>query len=209
MNPVETVEQLTLFPPDTRDHASLLVLPGTEQAKKMTVTSGQKLLDSYVKSGPVGSLAKMLLGTSLWGSTTCLLNWRASVTPHKRLLFRLVPSVPRIEEIESSLWPTPTASETTARVNIELTATGRRVCKNGSSHSVDLATSVKMWPTPTTREWKGARTPEALAVTGRNAETNTLGDAVRIRQEGQLNPDWVECLMGFPLSWTDISGLQD
>ncbi|MNJ00557.1 hypothetical protein D3C73_1599170 [compost metagenome] len=26
---------------------------------------------------------------------------------------------------------------------------------------------------------------------------------------GQLNPNWVECLMGFPIGWTDIHGLQD
>lgn len=27
---------------------------------------------------------------------------------------------------------------------------------------------------------------------------------MRQGQKGQLNPDWVECLMGFPIGWTDI-----
>jgi hypothetical protein len=29
------------------------------------------------------------------------------------------------------------------------------------------------------------------------------------RDLGQLNPDWVESLMGFPVGWTDIAGLPE
>ncbi|MDT2237655.1 DNA cytosine methyltransferase [Paenibacillus larvae] len=46
---------------------------GEAKTRKMTVTSGQKLLESYRKSGPIGSLVRMLLGTYLWGSMTCYL----------------------------------------------------------------------------------------------------------------------------------------
>jgi hypothetical protein len=36
------------------------------------------------------------------------------------------------------------------------------------------------WPTSTSRDYKGARTPETFAKTGRNAMTNSLADAVEI-----------------------------
>jgi hypothetical protein len=104
-------EQLTLWQGASRDDlASLTVLPGSEKARTMTVRSGEKCLGSSKKSDPVGLLAKMLLTSSIWGSTTHYLTWRASVTQGNRLLYRLTPSVANIEGIDCSLLPTPTAS---------------------------------------------------------------------------------------------------
>ncbi len=63
-----------------------------------------------------------------------------------------------------------------------------------------------MLPTPTARDYKGARKPETMEKTGRNRETNSLPDAVEFQdQPGRLNPTWVEWLMGFPLGWTDLN----
>ena len=62
-----------------------------------------------------------------------------------------------------------------------------------------------MWPTPIARDYKGGRTPEKSAEKGRNPQTDSLADAVRAETTGQLNPTWVEWLMGFPTGWTDIS----
>jgi len=60
-----------------------------------------------------------------------------------------------------------------------------------------------LWPTPTTRDYKGGRKPETLAASGRG-ETNSLNDALTCQgQYGSLNPTWVEWLMGFPAGWTD------
>jgi DNA (cytosine-5)-methyltransferase 1 len=51
-------------------------------------------------------------------------------------------------------WPTPTTQET-EHPNAELTATGRRKSKDGStSHSLGLADAVQMWPTPTVDDSK-------------------------------------------------------
>lgn len=58
-------EQLTLFP--GASHASLLVLPGSDEATRTTVSSGLKCSELYRNSGPVGSLVKMLLGSSIPG----------------------------------------------------------------------------------------------------------------------------------------------
>lgn len=98
-------EQLTWFQEDF--HASRSPLPGSAEAKAMTVTSGLKCLELYGNSARCGSLAKTLLESSIWHSTRCYLTWKGMVTKSKRLLFRLAVSMPRTEETESLLWPTP------------------------------------------------------------------------------------------------------
>ena len=198
--------QLTFLSEDT--HASLLVLPGSDKAKRMTVTSGLRCSVLSNHSGPLGSLAKMLLGTSLWASTMCFLTWRAKDTPARRLLFQLVPSTPRTDEIESGLWRTPQAHNAKqGPKSLEF----YEHCQRTGQSSITLTDQTRhaqMWPTPTQREWKGARTPEALAEAGRTAN-NTLGDSARAQQSGQLNPDWVETLMGLPIGYTRLDTPSD
>ena len=98
-------EQLTLFPEGSL--ASRSPLPGNEAARRMTVTSGQKCSALSTISGPLGSLVRMCLESSIWRSTRCLLTWKTKDTPHRRLLFRLVPSMPHTEGTGSLFWPTP------------------------------------------------------------------------------------------------------
>ena len=124
----------------------------------MTVTSGLKCLELYQSSGPLGSLVRTLLASSIWHSTRCTLTWKASATPSRRLLFRLVPSTPRTGGTGARSWPTPTAAD----AYVERMKSSQQ--KPGSMHSVSLA------------------------------------DAVG----GQLNPTFVEWLMGFPIGWTDL-----
>ena len=90
--------------------ASHSVLPGSDEARQMTATSGRSLLGLYENSGRVGLLAKTLLAISTWASTTCYLTWKDSATPGKRLLFRLALSAPTTGETVSGLLHTPTAS---------------------------------------------------------------------------------------------------
>jgi hypothetical protein len=102
-------EQLTLFPEDS--HASHFPWLESKKVKGMTVISGQKCLELYRNSGPLGCLVKMLLESSVWHSTKCYLIWKVRVTKHKRLLFQLVPLVPYTDGTESLLLPTPVASD--------------------------------------------------------------------------------------------------
>ena len=101
-------EQLTLF--QEGSHASLLVLPGSAEARKMTVTSGRRCSALYKKSGPLGCLVRTCLESSIWHSTRCYLTWRVSATPAKHLLFQLAVSMPRTNDSESLFWPTPTTN---------------------------------------------------------------------------------------------------
>ena len=186
-------EQLTLFREGS--HASLLVQPGSDEARRMTVTSGLKCCELSRSSGPLGSLVKMLLGSSTWRSTRCYLTWKASATPAKRLLFRLVPSTLRTEETEFLSWegtenrvvyfiPTPRAH------NIPTSKKAKRKYKSSPS----LTDYVLMFPTPKAQNCRG------------NGEKHGEGgQSLDVSVGGRLNPTWVEWLMGFPLGWTDCS----
>ena len=187
--------------------ANLGVRPGSSEAQQMTVTSGRKwlaLLQSYNLNGLLARTCEVLL-VNQWGSSAAFLTWKASATKPRHLLFQLAPSMPRTGEIGSGLlhtptstanqmapsmknrdpgswWPTPTASEGTgAQPN-----TGRA---GGSS----LRETVKLWATPTA----------AIAV-GSTCQVSKGKRDLRLEVDGQLNPTWVEWLMGFPIGWTDL-----
>ncbi len=97
--------QLTLFQEDFP--ASRLVLPGSTEARQMTVTSGLKCYESYKNSSLLGCLVRMCLASSIWHSTRCLLAWKKQDTKHNASLYRLAVSMPRTKENGSPLWPTP------------------------------------------------------------------------------------------------------
>lgn len=101
--------QLTLFQGDSP--ASHSPFPGTDEARRMTVTSGRKCLELSKNSGPLGLLEKMLLESSEWHSTMCFLTWKAKATPQGRLYYQLQVSEPCTDDTEQRLLPTLTASE--------------------------------------------------------------------------------------------------
>lgn len=268
-----TSGQLSLFAADSP--ANHFPLPGSAEARMMTATSGQKWSGLLKNSGPVGLLAKTLLDSSAWASTACYLTWKTKTTPHKRLLYRLVPSTPPTDGIASGLWatpqardaeqrgaqakrytnpersndlpdqiaavregliptprssdgmsnklrtnlpqdynhksrlenyvamqqlwPTPTTQETEHK-NMTV-QNGRRLAKSGQSYSLSLADSVKLWPTPTQRDYKSGKFSEpAKAKRQQHPRGKPLNEVIG----GSLNPQWVEWLMGFPKGWTDL-----
>ena len=95
-------------------------------------------------------------------------------------LYPLRKSEPLIKEKDGGCLPTPTVY-------------GNYNKKGASKKSGDgLATYVKMFPTPDANN-QGARKNQ-------NGHQYTLQDAVG----GQLNPMWVEWLMGYPAGWTEL-----
>ena len=116
-------------------------------------------------------------------------------------------------------WPTPKASDA-----------GPDFAKlDRSGTGISLATAVAMYPTPTASNTKAVHmrgadkgkpraprsymTPTAQIATkcgGRhNGKADTLASQIaeleelKVSSTGQLNPVWVEWLMGWPIGWTD------
>ena len=83
--------------------ASRSVMPGSGEARTMTAISGRKCSESYKRQGQLGLLVRMLLESSAWHSTKCVLIWKRADTKSSRSLFQLAVSMPRTEETEYGL----------------------------------------------------------------------------------------------------------
>ena len=201
---VPAYEQLTLFP--AASPASRSPSPGSDEAREMTVTSGLKCCELLRSSGPAGCLVKMLLASSIWRSTRCFLTWKPSATPGGRSLFLLRPSTPRTGGTDAPSWPTPTAAVRMwptpsasdcgrTAINPHLTRNGtiRHIGKNGGQSYARLDAVAAMFPTPTASEADRG---------GKGYQHGGLRCVIP-EESGQLNPDWVEWLMGFPPGWTE------
>ena len=89
-------------------------------------------------------------------------------------------------------WPTPTVC-------------GNYNAKGASLTSGDgLATAVKIWPTPVRSDYKSG----SFSQGGRDKrDSHTRGKPLNETIGGQLNPNWVEWLMGWPIGHTDLKPL--
>ena len=204
--------QLTLFAADT--HASRSLRPGSAAAIKMTAISGQKWLASSTKRGPLGCLQRTLLVTLAWGSIRCFLTWKPAITPGGRILYRLSPSMPTIDETESGLLHTPTATGNQLAPSMRQRDQGSWMWptpttepgggeRSGSRKGTgSLAFEAKMWPPPLARDHKGPGMSKERRET--RAPDNLSSWARAKHGSGKLNPWWVEWLMGFPPGWTEL-----
>lgn len=79
---------------------------------------------------------------------------------------------------------------------------------DGGRHGVSLRHLVKIWPTPTTSASKGSSQNSLTRKDGRSRIGDRLDHSVMASDAGQLNPDWVEWLMGWPIGHTALSALE-
>lgn len=195
------------------------VSPGSDEAMRMTVRSGQKCAALLRSAGPVPSWLRTCMASSAWRSTICLLTWTPSATARGRLLFRLRASVPRIAATgsgSSAIWPTPRASPNENR------QTKPTPSQMNGTHGLSLAAEVnrRFLPTPRTEGFDagGHRgTPDSLhshvklfptpmqADGMRGSDTYMRGNpTLRGAAGGKLSADWVEALMMYPPGWTEV-----
>jgi len=110
------------------------------------------------------------------------------------------------EEVKAGrLFPTPAASEGGAIKNWS------PIRPDGSKSQLSLKTYVRMFPTPLRADYKGGyRTESLIRKDGKSRAFDQLPNAVIDGKGtetvcGQLNPAWVEWLMGFPIFHTDLN----
>lgn len=107
------------------------------------------------------------------------------------------------------LWPTPSASDRgRTAINPHMTKNGtiRHIGKNGTQSYARLDAVAAMFPTPKARDAKDTTRlpPSRLADPGKDSLVQRVGRGIPKEDGGQLNPTWVEWLMGFPIGWTDL-----
>ena len=162
-----------------------------------------ELRPAYVVAENVRGACNLALPTVVSGLEGEGYEVRASVVPasafgapHKRerlfvLGVRRDVIVPVRDSIGSGkLWPTPRAGKTSDEKLDSWLARRER----GEVATPPLSLAVKMWATPSSADCKGSHGGGQ----GRSLRTDIYNAG-----GGQLSPAWVECLMNFPLGWTD------
>ncbi len=152
--------------------------------------SGLSSRDSFASYDPATSSWRMsqlsLLEDSVeWSATWPRAGWIVNGTA-----FQLPPSAPLIEGTGSGSLPTPTTQDAH---NDGGPSQMRR-------NDLPLNAVVKMWPTPTAKR----SGPDYARMSREGSGGDDLETAVARQTPGQLNPEFVEWMLGFPIGWTDI-----
>ena len=105
---------------------------------------------------------------------------------------------------DAGLWPTPTVPNGGRSCAHVTDWRGRTAYHNGKKVQVGLEHAARYWPTPTVNDSKNCTLPPSQV-----KHDNIPGALLRDGEKagGQLNPTWVEWLMGWPLGWTDLKPL--
>jgi hypothetical protein len=98
-------------------------------------------------------------------------------------------------------WPTPRSCSAMAA-----TITPESAWSEKRNPNLETIVGQRMFPTPCQRDYKGAvKTGKRVSKSGK---IQNYGEQLPNAVGGQLNPPWVEWLMGWPLGWTDLKPLE-
>ncbi len=103
-----------------------------------------------------------------------------------------------ISENGGGVWPTPTCDDAYGNVSIKKPNQIQMLRRCGD----------RLWPTPRSN-------PAMAATITADADPDRYPNLETVLKKrdpsvvgGQLNPDWVEWLMGWPIGWTDLKPLE-
>ena len=224
--------QLTLYPVDSP--ANPFPWLESKKVKTTTVTSGLRCCGLSENCARIASSVRMYLESSRLPPGKWSRIWSAQAITSSCSILKLRLSERGTDDqeyssSESQMWPTPTRMDY-AKERMRSTQQ-----KAGSRRSLDLPSAVRLWPTPRANEYKDTmqsvppsrlkdpgkcNLTQAIAMelmfatpcardyrTGQRKRYDNQGRANNLNDQigGQLNPTWVEWLMGFPIGWTDLN----
>jgi hypothetical protein len=174
------------------------------QEKEPALTeSGQVCGDTWQELS-----VKYDLNTSSWKTHQCLFDEdlpESSVTLPKwgmmqdGVFWERITLPPLTSGTESGLWHTPTCHNAK---EAGYPAKYKRKTPTLAAEA-NMGMPAKMWPTPRCFMHK-----DALKDRGKSNLGEVVNEMEGMKITGQLNPDWVEWLMGWPIGWTDLNVLE-
>jgi hypothetical protein len=203
--------------------ANLSVLLEKDLQRTTPATAGQQLSASFAKYDPNTRSWRMYPVLSLSHiSDEYLGTWPKRVSMLNRIAYRRRKSARTTKGKGSGLWPSPTVSDADRGAIIGKddqyyqTSTGmpRKINRNGKDGSVGLARLVKFYPTPSASDVSLERRKGELyqtktgSIRARNPDGSSSNRGLPAMVGGELNPNWVEWLMGWPIGWTALEPLE-
>jgi hypothetical protein len=210
----------------TESHGEELLMSFLEDSRARTLAQQEQELGSKASVPGFGqrwrgSFATYSPDLSLWKTAQCslLADWeefsetwpRWGSMRNGESYLRPIPEHLTLEK-ESGLWATPTVA-VGGCPDGEWTGTYFKK-KNGKKAQTRLTDQVAMtparWPTPCARDYRSGMAKETLL--RRQQESKRGVNLSEFMQRvsgtnGQLNPTWVEWLMGWTSEWTDLKPL--
>jgi hypothetical protein len=188
-------------------HVRTLVQQGKGQVlTEKEVECGEKWRGSFTKYDPDSSLWRThqcsLLGdlepfSETWPQWGLMRNgecWEQTT---------LAQTIKGTESGSEQNWPTPNAWDGKRGPRSEENLKNKK-------HQINLITAVKqaerekLLPTPNARDWKDGKT----AGNRKSPGLGVVAHQLETQSGGQLNPTWVEWLMGWPLGWSELKPLE-
>ena len=209
MESTQSKEQLTLFAADSLNFAR------TSATQVNAPASRANGLDSGLNTPDL--LAKYDPNTSSWKTSQLCLDgdyqefsetWPRSGMTRSGTAYRLPTLAHRITETGYGFWPTP---DTRGFVNEGSVQMLSKMCDSWEEYSSMAYRAAgnkkrKYWPTPQAPDNRDRGNLSSGAVARRMEKGKQISLSQSVSDiSGQLNPTWVEGLMGFPIGWTDIA----
>ncbi|KKN04272.1 hypothetical protein LCGC14_1099300, partial [marine sediment metagenome] len=199
--------------------ASPTATPESERVRQTPATSGPTLSGSLARYDPAGCCWKTYQasltekgGTAPLSSATFPL----SGMTQDGVLYPLPPLVRPISDGAGGVWlGTPTATELvtlpTPATSTYWSNVGGAAGRVGKERlSLEGMARKGLWPTPIASR-QDMTTLEMARTSGTERKKRRLETVVKKLEPGavggQLNPTWVEWLMGLPIGWTDLKPL--
>ena len=193
----QAYEQLTLFPADS--HASPSPWLESKRAKGMIDTSGRRCSELSPSCARVALSVRTYLESSRLPPGRWSRIWSVQAITSSCLILKL-----RLSELgtgdrgcsssESQMWPTPRANE---GKDVLHSVPPSRQKDPGKCNLTQRVAMERMFATQCARDYRTWQRKQYE----NQARANNINDQVG----GQLNPTWVEWLMGFPPGWTDLN----
>lgn len=220
----QDAQQLTLFQEDSP--ASHFPWLESKKVKKTIVTSGRKCSELSENLRRVGLSVRTYLASCELPGEQFVRTWSVRDTLSPYLILKLRLSERRTDEKECSLWRTPEAGDSANRtfavnsrtVKLYPTPTTPRAqeykdtlqsippsrMQDPVKDNLTQRMARTLLPTPQHGDYRSPNTnPGAKS---RAAQLPQSEHSLPTVVGGQLNPTWVEALMGFPVGWTELEG---